>query len=95
MLCHFYTGKNPPLQQVYKELLSLASEWMGIGIILGVPMSTVDQIRSENKRVRDCLLQMLSELEKQGTPPTWDDIAYAVESFNKKKSTEIRRRIPK
>ena len=92
---YFYTGKNPPLKQVYKELLPLANDWKGIGIFLGVLMSTIEQIKSENESSKDCLLQMLSELEKQDTPPTWDDIANAVKPFNKKKSTEIRRRIPK
>lgn len=80
---------------MFKELISSADEWVGIGILLGVSMSTIDRIRSENRKVRDCLLQMLSEREKQDTPPTWDDIANAVEPYNKKKSAEIRRRIPR
>ena len=53
----------------------------------------LDKIESDKQRVNDCLLEMLSEWLKQvDPPPTWNDIADAVERVDLLKAEEIRKR---
>ena len=90
-----YSGKNPSLREVFKELLPLAPEWKGIGTLLDVNEDTIHRIQSEKESVRSSLREMLSERMKQAKPLTWDDIVDAVKCYDEEKSKDIRKRISK
>ena len=53
----------------------------------------LDRIKSDEEGVHDCLQEMLSEwLKRIDPPPSWKDIADAVEMVDSVKSEEIRKR---
>ena len=65
---------------MFKELLDLASHWKTIGTLLGLKSDLLDKIRSDEGNTHDRLQKVLSEWLKQvDPPPTWKDIADAVE----------------
>lgn len=88
----FNAGDTPELKDVLKQLLGLASHWKIIGGLLGLESQLLDKIKSDGEGAQECLLSMLSEWLKQvDPPPTWEDIAEAVESVNANKAQEIRK----
>ena len=88
-------GEKPSLSTVYRELLPLADCWKGIGVLLGLPESVLNIIRSDEEKSSDRLLKMVSEWVKQVDPsPTWTALADAVKPFDKVKSVDICQRIP-
>ena len=81
------------LQDVFKELLPLATHWKTIGALLGLPVHILDKIRVDEDSIRDCLWAVLTEWLKQVDPhPTWNALADTVECIDQVKAEEIRRR---
>ena len=86
-------GEPPTLRDSFKKLLPLSDEWENIGTLLGVPDDVLRQIACDNDRVSSRLRMMLSEWVKQvHPPPTWAELADAVEEFDKRKANEIRKK---
>ena len=51
----------------------------------------LDKIQSDEEGVEDCLREMLSQwLNQVDPPPTWKDLADAVDAVDPKKAKEIR-----
>lgn len=78
--CILYPVK-PTLQDLLKELYSIASEWENIGVFLGIDSSMLDIIKAtENSKSQSCLREMLKVWIKRVNPPcSWSAIAEAVE----------------
>ena len=72
-------------------MLSLSSQWKTIGGLLGIPKHVLDKIQSDEEGVEDRLHEMLSQWLKQvDPPPTWKDLADAVNRVDQQKAKEIR-----
>ena len=85
--------KMPKLRDAFKDLLSLAHEWMTIGILLGVPKHILERIKADEDGARNRLQAMLSEWLKQVDPePTWASLVEAVENVDQQRAQEIRTR---
>ena len=63
LLC--YTGINPSLSDVFRELFPLASNWKCIGTFLEVKDHVIDGIESNKEDVTDKLRAMLSKRIKE------------------------------
>ena len=88
----YCTGDTPKLQEVFKELLDLATLWKTIGTLLGLESQLLERIKSDEEGAHDRLQKMLSEWLKQADPPpTWKDITDAVERVDATKAQEIRK----
>ena len=71
---------KPELKDLLKELYTKASEWINIGVFLGIDPGKLDNIKAENHTVQDCLREMLRIwLKGISSPPSWATIADAVE----------------
>ena len=79
------------LRDVFAVLHPLATQWKTIGILLGIQKHVLDRIKNDEAGVNDRLQEMLSEWLKQvNPPPTWEDLANAVEEIDQSKAQEIR-----
>ena len=85
-------GRNPQLEDAFKELLPLAIYWEIIGTRLRLPRYILDKIEADEDTIRGCLREMLSEWLKWESSPTWKALVDAVECIDKFKAEEIRRR---
>ena len=82
------------LNDVSKVLRPLATQWKTIGIFLGLQQHVLERIRCDEIGINDRLHEMLSEWLKQvNPPPTWEDLANAIEDIDQLKVQEIRSRI--
>lgn len=69
----------------------MSDEWENIGTLLGVSDDILRQIACDNERVSNRLRMMLSHWVKQVyPPPTWAELADAVEDFDQRKASDIR-----
>lgn len=69
------------LAVVRKALFDVRAKWYHIGIELGLPVGTLDAIRTQFTDLTDCVTEMCSKWLKGTHPsPTWDDLIKAVES---------------
>ena len=79
-----HTGQLEPgdLATLHCQLQAISAKWVDFGLQLGVRMSTLEEIKVEyQSRPSDCLRQTLSDwLGNTLPPPTWEDIAVALES---------------
>ena len=86
----------PPLtvKEALRMMISLASEWQNIGIILGLNEGTLATIRANYpQQATNCLREMLIIWLKQVDPrPSWEALADAVEPIDPRKAEEIRER---
>ena len=74
-------------------MFRLANEWYTLGLLLNVPKSSLSTIRTDDPDDRECLCETLQEWLKQTVPPpTWHELAEAVEPFDRSKAQEIRQR---
>ena len=75
---------KPELQDLLKELYTNASEWMNIGVFLGIEIGKLDTIKTaENHKPQNCLREMLRIwLNRVPPPPSWAAIADAVERID-------------
>ena len=79
-----FAGPNKPtekqlLQQLYN---TVPDKWSEIGIYLEIPVSQREAIDQKHKgNPQKCLMAMLTEiwLPRVSPPPTWQEIANAVE----------------
>ena len=73
------------LSYIRMAMIKVSSRWYIIGIHFGLPMNTLDAIKSKNRNDSDkCLTCVIAEWlknfsKKQG-PPTWRKVAIAVSS---------------
>lgn len=72
--------------------MEMASDWKIIATFLKIPNHIIDEIGIENRRVRDCLREILAYWLKQVNPlPCWNDLAEAAERLgNHVKAKQIR-----
>ena len=96
--CLYYTdievtsscGKEH-LPKAFKLLLPLASEWENIGLCLGL-CDFEDSIKAKAKTPPSCLREMLKLwLNRVDPPPTWKELAEAVEPFDGDIATKIKK----
>ena len=69
------------LAAVRRALFDIRAKWYHIGVELGLPVGTLDAIRTQFTDLTDCVTEMCSKWLKGTHPsPTWDDLIKAVES---------------
>ena len=62
-------------------MFNVCAKWYHIGVELGLPVGTLDAIRTQFTDPTDCVTEMCSKWLKSTHPsPTWDDLIKAVES---------------
>ena len=80
-----------PLKQAFKTLIPLAYTWYNIGTLLEITDGKLKSIECDKRDTYDCLREMLSSWLKQiDPPPTWSDLAEAVEHFDPSIAEKIR-----
>ena len=73
-----------------KELMTLASKWRTIGILLDLQPEELDTIAANNNQVQECLRNMLEEWHKMtDPPPSWERLVEAVKVVHPKRAKEI------
>ena len=80
------------LPKVFKLLLPLASEWENIGLCLGL-IDFEDSVKAsaDNKTAPSCLRETLKLwLNRVESPPTWKELAEAIEPFNSDIAAKIK-----
>ena len=79
------------LPSAFKIVLSLASKWKNLGLLLVIDIGTLDKIEHDYKMADDCLREMLRAWLKQvNPPPSWQTLADAVEPFDRATTEKIR-----
>lgn len=74
-----------------KLLLPLAKHWHNLGIFLGLPESTLEQIETDYDLCTNCLREMIKSWLRQLSPlPSWTSLAEAVQEFDPKRANDIR-----
>ncbi len=84
-----FSGPDDDLTDVLEALDPVTDKWKIVGVILGVPVSKLNQIESDRARVdKECLIEMLTDwlncnynTEKHGEP-SWRVLAKAVSSVS-------------
>ncbi len=61
------------LQSVYEKLIQAAGDWLHLGLSLGLDHGTLDNIKDDYNRNKDCLREMLAVRLKTG-PLTYSEI---------------------
>ena len=70
-----------------------ARNWYTLGLLLNVPKSSLSTIRTNNDDDHDSLYETLQEwLNQTDPPPTWHELAEAVEPFHPYIAQKIRQR---
>ena len=84
---------KPTLQELVQVLYPAASKWLNIGVMLGVPLRVLDNIKRDYPNlVRDCLREMLKVWLKQvDPPPTWSSMVDALEVLDPYLAYKIKR----
>ncbi len=68
------------LAESLKLLLPIARDWKTIGALLNMNSDLLDNIDYDNRSAKECLQQMLAQwLKRVVPPPTWEELAEAVE----------------
>lgn len=84
-------GEKPKLSKVFRKLLPISKHWKNIGTLLDLPSGTLEGLAVDEPDVQSQLRAMLNEWLKQvNPPPTWSQLADAVEPFDKAKAGELR-----
>ena len=84
-------GKKPKLSEVFRKILPISNKWRNIGTLLDITEGTLGGIAADESDMDSRLRAMLSEWLKQvNPPPTWSQLANAVEPFDKAKAEELR-----
>ena len=84
---YFTFAVKPELKVLLKELYSKASDWINIGVLLGMDTGRLNAIRTaENGRPQNCLHEMLMIWLNEVSPsPSWAAIAEAIEVLGDQK----------
>lgn len=86
-----FVGERPELRQVFRKTLPISNKWRDIGTILGLSNGVLEGIKADESDMDGRLRAMLTEWLKQvHPPPTWAQLANAVELFDKAKAEELR-----
>lgn len=84
---------NVKIDKELRATISIAAEWQNLGALLQISSGTLDRIKHDEggSGAISCLRVMLIEWRKRADPPpTWSELADAVELFNERKAEEIR-----
>lgn len=85
------SGETPELRDALRKLLPLAERWNNIGVFLGINDGTLTTIKHNERQADDCLREMLSVwLRSVSPPPTWSNLADAIEPYDPARAKEIR-----
>ena len=69
------------LKVLFPELYPARTKWYDIGLMLGVPVDTLDSVQSETDELGACLRKMLASALKSMNPKlTWNHIIDALKS---------------
>ena len=69
------------LAAVRRALFDIRAKWYHIGVELGLPVGTLNAIRTQFTDLTDCVTEMCTKwLQGTHPSPTWDDLIKAVES---------------
>ena len=78
------------LPTAFKLVVPLASEWENIGLCLGLS-NIEDSIKASARTAPSCLRETLKLwLNRVDPPPTWKELAEAVEPFNSDIAAKIK-----
>ena len=78
------------LSKAFQLLLPLASEWENVGLCLGLDKFQ-DSVKAAAQTAPSCLRETLKLwLDRVDPPPTWKELAKAVEPFDSVVATEIK-----
>ena len=78
------------LVKAFKEVFHLSTVWDHLGLLLNIPDSSLCTILFQNDSDHERLRETLKEWLKQtDSPPTWRELAEAVESFDHDKALVI------
>ena len=84
-------GNQLTLIKAFRKVFRLARNWYTLGLLLNVPKTSLSTIGTNNHDDHDRLCETLQEwLNQNDSPPTWHEIAEAVEPFDLSKAQEIR-----
>ena len=87
----FPVGNQLTLIKAFGMVVHLPWEWYGLGMLLNLPKSSLSTIKTIFFDNLDCLYETLQEwLNQTDSPPTWHELAEAVEPFDRSKAQEIR-----
>jgi hypothetical protein len=82
-------------RDAFLAAIDVATQWKNIGALLGIPeriLSTIDHDEERNGAV-SCLRVMLTVwLQRTDPPPSWSELADAVEPFDPSKASELKSR---
>ncbi len=62
------------LQSVYEKVIKTAKNWFNLGLALDLDHDTLDNIKDDYHRNKDCLREMLAARLKTGPPLTYSEI---------------------
>ena len=86
-------GKQLTLIKAFRRVFRSADKWYSLGLLLNVPKSSLSTIRTNNRGDHDRLCETLQEwLNQTDPPPTWHELAEAVEPFDRSEAQKIRQR---
>ena len=72
-------------------MLPISNKWRDIGTMIGLPNGVLEGIKADESDMDGRLRAMLTEwLKYVNPPPTWSQLANAVEPFDKAKAEELR-----
>ena len=86
---------TPSLKDLLKELKQVASKWENTGVMLGIEIGILNNIKADNSRsCEDCLREMLKVwLKEIDPPPSWPGIVEALEEVGEPKlARELKQR---
>ena len=84
-------GDQLTLITAFRQIVHLSGKWYTLGLLLNVPKSSLSTIRTNIQGDHDRLCETLQEwLNQTDPPPTWHELAEAVEPFDRSKAQEIR-----
>ena len=73
-------GTRPSLADSLKLLLPIARDWKTIGALLNMESNLLENISYDCRNAKECLQQMLTQwLKRAFPPPSWEELAEAVE----------------
>jgi hypothetical protein len=81
------------MKEAFRATIKIATEWQNIGALISIPEYTLNAIDLSNKGNGpvSCLRVMLTGwLKRTDPPPSWSELADAVEPFDPSKAEEIR-----
>ena len=92
---HIKLSENPILSEAFRALCLLAYDWQNIGILLNLENNSLKEIDLNCRgKAKDCLREMLSLwLVRAISPPTWEELAEAVEPTDQTIAHKIRKTI--